>query len=50
MKKQMADLIEWFNQVFISEMSMPFSTRGSIHLLHITIFVVIFGGFFRDCK
>ena len=41
----MADLIEWFNQVFISEMSIPVIGGYTINLLQITFFVVIFGGF-----
>lgn len=41
----MADFIEWFNQVFTSEMSIPVVGGFSINLLHITVFVVIFGGF-----
>ena len=41
----MADLIEWFNQVFISEMPILFIGGYSINLLQITVFLVIFGGF-----
>lgn len=41
----MADFIEWFNQVFISEMSIPLIGGYSINLLQITVFVVIFGAF-----
>ncbi len=41
----MADLIEWFKQLFILEMSIPFIGGASINLLQITIFLVIFGGF-----
>lgn len=41
----MTDFIEWFNRVFISEMSIPVAGGYSINLLQITVFLVIFGGF-----